>query len=211
MLKILEVSPRLRQIFDWFVIIGSVLICLIVLPTRLPGAELFGIRPNWLLIWVVVWSIKRTPMQGAIAGMALGLIQDGMTALDGIEVIDGINFTLPADPNEPVQNVYVSFPSHIWSLTVVGVLAGLIDKKRYIQEDFISIALIVFGGALISETITALHYSLQGIRNAALVWTEHQLVRIALSSAVISSLWAPVIYYPLNRWWEFKKEKEQSS
>ncbi|MGK7928053.1 MAG: rod shape-determining protein MreD [Spirulina sp.] len=211
MLKIFEVSPRFRQIFDWIVIVGSVLICLLVLPTRLPGAELFGIRPNWLLIWVVVWSIKRTPLQGAIAGMALGLIQDGMTALDGIDVIDGIDFTLPIDPNDPVKDVSPSYPSHIWSLTVVGILTGLIDKKRYIQEDFISIALIVFGGAVISETITAIQYSLQGIRNVSLVWTEHQLLRIALSSAVISSLWAPVIYYPLNRWWEFKKEKEQSS
>ncbi|MBP0021568.1 MAG: rod shape-determining protein MreD [Cyanobacteria bacterium SBLK] len=209
MLKIFEVSPRLRQIFDWLIIIGSVLICLLVLPTRLPGTELLGIRPNWLLIWVVVWSVKRTPIQGAIAGIALGLIQDGMTALDGIDVIDGFDYTIPIDPNNPIDNVSLSYPSHIWSLTVVGIITGFIDKKRYIQEDFISIALIVFGGAVISETITAVQYSLQGIRNVALVWTEHQ--RIALSSAVISSLWAPVIYYPLNRWWEFKKEKEQSS
>jgi cell shape-determining protein MreD len=207
--KIFEVSPRLRQIFDWLIIIGSVLICLLVLPTRLPGTELLGIRPNWLLIWVVVWSVKRTPLQGAIAGITLGLIQDGMTALDGIDVIDGIDLTIPIDPLNPREDVSIPYPSHIWSLTVVGILTGLIDKKRYIQEDFISIALIVFGGAVISETITAVQYSLQGIRNIALVWTEHQ--RIALSSAVISSLWAPVIYYPLNRWWEFKKEKEQSS
>ncbi|WP_239121398.1 MULTISPECIES: rod shape-determining protein MreD [Spirulina sp. CCY15215] len=206
-LKIFEVSPRLRQIFDWIIIVGSVLICLLILPTRLPGTELLGIRPNWLLIWVVVWSVKRTPLQGAIAGIALGLIQDGMTAIDGIDVIDGFDISIPVDVNTPTEAVNTSYPSHIWSLTIVGILTALIDKKRYIQEDFISIALIVFGGAIISETITAAQYSMQDFRDVALVWTEHQ--RIALSSAVISSLWAPVIYYPLNRWWEFKKEKEQ--
>jgi len=47
---------------------------------RLPGIELLGIAPNWLLIWVVVWSVKRTVVQGAIAGLALGLLQDGMTS-----------------------------------------------------------------------------------------------------------------------------------
>ncbi|MEA5469359.1 rod shape-determining protein MreD [Spirulina sp. 06S082] len=207
MFKIFEVSPRLRQIFDWIVIVGSVLICLLILPTRLPGTELLGIRPNWLLIWVVVWSVKRTPLQGAIAGITLGLIQDGMTAVDGIDVLDGIDISIPVDVNTPTEAEDISYPSHIWSLTIVGVLTALIDKKRYIQEDFISIALIVFGGAIISETITAAQYSMQNFRDVALVWTEHQ--RIALSSAVISSLWAPVIYYPLNRWWEFKKEKEQ--
>jgi hypothetical protein len=32
------------------------------------------------------------------------------------------------------------------------------------------------------------------------IWSNHQ--RIALSSAILSSLWAPAVYYPLNRWWE---------
>jgi hypothetical protein len=37
------------------------------------------------------------------------------------------------------------------------------------------------------------------------IWLQHQ--RIALSSAIISSLWAPVLYYPLNRWWAFLEQK----
>jgi rod shape-determining protein MreD len=171
-----QFSPWLRQILNWIVTIGSVLICLMILPTRLPGMELLGIAPNWLLIWVVAWSLKRTALQGAIAGLALGLIQDGMTA---------------------------PYPTHVLGLVLVGILTGRLQKQRYIQEDFISVALIVFGMAVVGETVTAIQYSLMGDRNLGEIWSDHQ--RIALSSAILSSLWAPVVYYPLNRWWERMK------
>ncbi len=171
--NISQFSPWVRQIINWVVTVGSVILCLMVLPARLPGMELLGIAPNWLLIWVVAWSIKRTALQGALAGLALGLIQDGMTSPQ---------------------------PTHVLSLALVGVLTARIQKQRYIQEDFISVALIVFGMAVVGETVTAIQYSFMGDRNLAEIWTDHQ--RIALSSAILSSLWAPVVYYPLNRWWE---------
>jgi rod shape-determining protein MreD len=75
-----QFSPWARQIINWAVTAASVILCLIVLPARLPGMELLGIAPNWLLIWVVAWSLKRTALQGALAGLVLGLIQDGMTS-----------------------------------------------------------------------------------------------------------------------------------
>lgn len=168
-----QFSPWARQILNWIVTVGSVMLCLLVLPARLPGMELLEIAPNWLLIWVVAWSLKRTVLQGALAGLVLGLIQDGMTSPD---------------------------PTHVLSLVLVGILTARIQKQRYIQEDFISVALIVFGMAVVGETVTAIQYSFMGDRNLAEIWTDHQ--RIALSSAILSSLWAPVLYYPLNRWWE---------
>jgi rod shape-determining protein MreD len=177
-----ELSPWVRQLLNWAVTIGSVLLCLMVLPARLPGMELLGIAPNWLLIWVVAWSLKRPALQGALAGIALGLIQDGMTA---------------------------PYPTHIFGLALVGVLTARIQKQRYIQEDFISVALIVFGMAVVGETVTAIQYSFEGARNLAEIWTDHQ--RIALSSAILSSLWAPVVHYPLNRWWEWFDFQEQAS
>jgi rod shape-determining protein MreD len=176
-----QFSPWARQIINWVVTVGSVILCVMVLPTRLPGMELLGIAPNWLLIWVVAWSLKRTALQGALAGLVLGLIQDGMTS---------------------------PHPTHVLSLVLVGILTGRIQKQRYIQEDFISVALIVFGMAVVGETVTAIQYSIQGDRTLAEIWTDHQ--RIALSSAILSSLWAPVIYYPLNRWWERISAIEQA-
>ncbi len=175
--------PHQRQIVNWMVTVGSVLLCLIVLPMRLPGMELLGIAPNWLLIWVVAWSVKRTVVQGAIAGFVLGLLQDGMTS---------------------------PHPTHTLSLALVGILTARLHKQRYIQEDFISVALIVFGMAMLAEAMTTLQFSFlsnfePGINKFAVsnfveLWKEHQ--RIALASAILSSLWAPVVYYPLNRWWQ---------
>lgn len=174
--------PYNRLALNWVVTIASVLFCLLVLPARLPGMELNGIAPNWLLIWVVAWSVKRTVLEGALAGLVLGLMQDGMTSPQ---------------------------PTHALSLIVVGVLTAKIQKQRYIQEDFISVALIVFGMAVVAETVTALQFSWQGMwgsksspgfRILIEIWTYHQ--RVALSSAILSSLWAPAVYYPLNRWWE---------
>ncbi|MGB0561143.1 MAG: rod shape-determining protein MreD [Spirulinaceae cyanobacterium] len=204
MLRLIESSPRFRHFCNWLIVAGSVLCCLLVLPTRLPGAELLGIHPNWLLMWVVVWSVKRSPWEGAIAGIALGLIYDSLTSLDNVVVLDGV---APLTEGITLLEAPLNYPSHILGLVIVGVLTAKIQKQRYIQEDFISIALIVFGMSVLAETITAIQYSLQGIRNISLIWAEHQ--RIALSSAVLSSLWAPVLYYPLNRWWQYMRRLDQ--
>jgi len=173
--------PRIRQLLGWIVTVGSVLLCLLLLPTRLPGMELLGIGPNWLLIWVVAWSVKRPVFSGALAGIVLGLLQDSMTS-----------------PN----------PTHALSLGLVGILTGLLQKRRFIEEDFISIAVIVFGMAVLAETIFGLQLTLIGDeRKVTDIWIYYQ--RVALASAILSSLWAPVVYYPLNRWWQKMKLLEQ--
>lgn len=171
--NLIEQYPIARPLINWAVTAGSVFLCLLVLPMRLPGFELAGISPNWLLIWVVAWSVKRTVWQGAMAGLVLGLLQDGMTS---------------------------PYPTHALSLMIVGTLTARLQKQRYVQEDFISVALIVFLMAVIAETVMALQFSFLGGRSLVEIWTYHQF--IALSSAILSSLWAPVVYFPLNRWWE---------
>lgn len=181
-MEIAKLSPNTRKRLDRAVVVGSVLVCLLLSLVRLPGMELLGIAPNWLLIWLVSWSVKRSVWQGAIAGIVLGLIQDGMTS--------------PAF-------------SHVLSFVIVGVLTAQIQKQRYIQEDFISVALIVFAMALLLESVTAIQYGAREIRSFDEIWLDYQ--QIALTSAILSSLWTPVLYYPLNRWWETLKTLEQSS
>ncbi len=174
--------PRLRKITDWGIIAASVLLCLFLLPNRFPGMELLGIGANWLLIWVVVWSVKRSAFQGAFAGIVLGLLQDAMTSPQ---------------------------PTHAISLGIVGFLIGLFQKQRFIQEDFISIALIVFVMAMLSDTIFALQLIAAGTASSDVIWAYYK--KVTLASAILSSLWAPVVYYPLNRWWQQLKLAEQSS
>lgn len=168
--------------------VGSVTVCFLLSITRLPGMELLGIGPNWTLIWVVAWSVKRTAGQGAIAAIVLGLILDGLTA------------PVPLIPDGLIS----PYPSHILSLLCVGILTGRFQKQRYLREDFISVALIVFAMALLAETAIALQFSFLGDRTLSDIWMEHQ--RIALCSAILSSLWAPVVYFPLNNWWEHMRK-----
>lgn len=180
-IKAADLSPWARSSLNWLITGGSVLLCLMVLPMRLPGMELLGIGPNWLLIWVVAWSLNRPLWQGIMAGLVLGLLQDAMTSPE---------------------------PSHVLSLMVVGLLSAKIQKQRYIQEDFISVALIVFGMVIVAETLFAIQYSFYAGLDLTKIWILHQ--RLALASAILSSLWAPIIYYPLNRWWEALRSLEDS-
>lgn len=185
MRQILPKSLVTIHLLNWTVIVGSLAVCLLLLPLRLPGVELLGIAPNWLLIWVVCWSVKRSMRAGLLAGIALGWLLDGMT---------------------------YPTPTHALSLVVVGILTARLHKTRYLQEDFISIALIVFGMTILAETIMALQFAIPPstlniteaidklLLNLTNQWTYHQ--QTALASAIVSSLWAPVVYYPLNRWWQ---------
>lgn len=166
-------SVKFVKPIDLIVTVVSIIFCTLILLKSLPGMELLGIRPNWLLIWVVAWSIKRTVFQGAVAGLTLGLIQDGMTGFP---------------------------PTHVVSLVLVGIITARLQKQKYIQEDFISIALIVFFMAIIAETVMAIQFGFVGDRQIAQIWIHHQ--RVALSSAILSSLWAPVVYFPLNHFWK---------
>lgn len=176
-----ETPLRWLRLLNGIIIIGSIFLCCVLLLLRLPGMELIGISPNWLLIWVVVWSIKRSVWQGAIAGIALGLIHDALTS---------------------------PYPSHVLSLALVGMFTAGLRKQRYAKEDFITVALIVFVMVVVTETMLALQFSLtffnplENIRQ----YYQHRI----LSSAIISSIWAPVLYYPLNIWWTNLRKIERS-
>ncbi|MGD1941476.1 MAG: rod shape-determining protein MreD [Leptolyngbyaceae cyanobacterium] len=175
-------SLALRRRYRWLniaVVIGSALLCVMLLPMRLPGMVLLGVGPSWLLIWLVAWSVQRTSVEGAIAGFILGLVQDGLTGY---------------------------FPTHTLGLTLAGFLTARIQKQRFIQEDFVSVAIIVFAMTVIAQTTMALQISAHQLIGSSSpypslpeIWLQHQ--RIALSSAILSSLWAPAVYYPLSRWW----------
>ncbi len=184
-------SPKTRfgmARYRWInvgVIVGSVLLCLLMLPARPPGMELLGVTPSWLLVWVVTWSLKRTQWEGAIAGFTLGLLQDAMTS---------------------------PYPTHTIGLMTVGILTARIQKQRFIQEDFVSVALIVFGMVVLAQTSMACQVTLHKLLQPqslypaiTAIWQQHQ--RIVLSSAILSSLWAPILYYPLNRWWAYFEQK----
>jgi rod shape-determining protein MreD len=182
MLELLrQYPPQLLSLLNGSVTIGSVAVCALAMLFRAPIMELTGIGPHWLLIWVVVWSVNRNALQGVIVGLILGWIQDGLTSLN---------------------------PSHAIPLAVVGLLTALIQKQKFIVEDFISVALIVFGMVIVADTIMALQLSWHHQRSFSEIWDYYR--QATLSSAVLSSLWAPVVYYPLNRWWHLLAELQET-
>ena len=175
-----QTSLDVLKIFNILFIFTSVVVCSILMLLHIPGMELLGINPNWLLIWVVAWSIKRTIWQGAIAGLIIGWVYDGIT---------------------------ISSPSHVLSLVLVGVLTSSLQKQKYIGEDFISVAFIVFFMTVLAETVFTLQYARQHLFSVSEVWQQYQ--PIVITSAIISSLWSPAFYYPFNLWQERVKQLEK--
>ena len=219
-LSLKTVASWPRIVLHTLVISSSLLICFFLSLVRLPGTEIASVGVNWFLIWVVSWSLKRSVLEGAIAGLVIGLVVDGLTTPEW-------------------------FPTHIIGFVLVGCITALLQKERYLQEDFVSVALIVFGMAVIFETAMAVQFSIQaktvdwlpylaasapnasqGISlsldpvidpklvsrvgfSVGEIWTYHQ--RLALASAIVSSLWAPILYYPLNRFWQWMNHSDRSS
>jgi len=164
-----------QTIFKLLITVISLVFSTLLLFTRIPGIEIFGMGPNWLLIWVVTWSSHSSIIGGLVAGLALGLIQDAITS---------------------------SYPTHIIPLVFVGFVTAFLQKKRYLQEDFIFIALLTFIMAIIAESMMAIQFGLIGNQTFLEIWEKHK--EIALGSAVISSLWAPVVYFPLSQLWKVR-------
>lgn len=169
MLKRIDISWKYNLWLRIFLIFFSLIICCLLLLIRIPGLELIGITPNWLLIWLVIWSVKRNLWQSVVGAICLGLIWDSLTGF---------------------------FPSHILGLVIVSLFTSNVYGDKYVKEDVISLTLIVFGMAIINETIIALQYSLQTQIPLIDIWLNYQ--KNSLTSAIISSLWTPLIYYPLD-------------
>ena len=157
------------EILNILLVVVSVAVCSLLMLLDIPGMELLETNPNWLLIWVVAWSLKRTVWQSAIAGVAIGWIYDGLA---------------------------ISSPSHVLSFVLVAVLTSSLEKQKYLGEDFISIAFIVFFMTFLAEAIYAVQYTIQYLVPFTEAIALYQ--QIAIISAIITSIWSPAFYYPFN-------------
>lgn len=169
MLRKSQASFDILKIINLIFLTVSVAVCTILMLLDLPGLELLETNPNWLLIWVVAWSVRRTIWQGAIAGLLMGWIYDGIT---------------------------VSPPSHVLGLVLVGVLTAGLQKQKYVGEDFITIAFLVFFMTAFADAIFAWQYAKVHFISFPEVARKYQ--QVAIISAIITSLWSPAFYYPFN-------------
>ncbi|AFY96006.1 rod shape-determining protein MreD [Chamaesiphon minutus] len=188
-MNIHNLPPLARTGLHIAIVIGSVGLCLLLLPTRFPGMEILGVGPSWLVMWTVAWSVRRSLWHAATAGIVLGLIQDAMTF--------------------PATTALGTVPTHVLSLTVVGVIAFWLQKRRYLSDTIVSVSLATVLLTIVSEVVTGAQYLLQAAIEQSLaaslasldyMWTDRAIV-ISIS-AILSGLWMPIFYYPLQLWWQ---------
>jgi rod shape-determining protein MreD len=188
-MSIAKLNPLVRTGLDLSIVIGSVSLCLLLLSTRFPGMEILGVGPSWLVMWTIAWSLHRSLWHATTAGIALGLIQDGMTF--------------------PANATLGMMPTHVLSLTVVGVMAFWLHKYRYLDDTILSVSIGTFMLTLVSELVTGLQYLIQmatsqsveaTIDSLSYMWSDRTPV-IAIA-AILSGLWMPILYYPLSLWWQ---------
>ncbi len=161
----------LLSVINLLFVAASITLCTILMVVDIPGMELLEVNPNWLLIWVVAWSLKRTVWHGAIAGIIMGCIYDSIT---------------------------LSNPSHVFSFVLVGVITSSLKTQKYLGEDFISVAFVVFFMTIFSEAVFAWQYSRTYFIGIAEAVQKYQ--QVVIISAIITSLWSPALYYPMNLW-----------
>jgi rod shape-determining protein MreD len=184
-----NLPPVVRNGLNISIIITSIGLCLLLLPTRLPGMEILGVGPSWLVMWTITWSLNRSIWHAATAGIVLGLIQDGMTF--------------------PLTTALGTLPTHVLSLTIVGVLTFWLHKRRYLDDTILSVSVAAFMLTIVSEFITGFQYLLDiaikqspadSFDSLNYLWTNQS--PIILIAAILSGLWMPILYYPLNFWWK---------
>ena len=167
---------RPRTLNPWLngvVILCSLIGCALLLLVRIPGMSILGFGPQWLLMWLVAWSMKRNVSLSVIVAIAVGLLHDSL--------------------------MVTAIPTHVPGYMLVAWLTASWRQQRYLQEDIISLALVVFMMAFMTETVMAMQYLLVGLRSLDTIWLDYQ--QIVLSSAVLSSLCSPLVCTPLVRWW----------
>ncbi len=158
-------------------------------PTRFPGMEILGVGPNWLAMWTIAWSLHRSLWHAAGAGIVLGLIQDAMTF--------------------PATAQLGTMPTHVISLTIVGVFTYWLQKHRYVDETILPVAAMTAILTLIAELALGAQYAWQNaigqsaaVNIDSLNYLAANQAPVILVSAVLSGLWMPILYYPLHLWWQ---------
>jgi len=146
---------------------------------QLPGFSLAGVAVDWAVVWVVCWSYQRSVGEGLTAGLILGLLLDGMTA---------------------------PLPTHIVGLMLVGAGTSYLKGYRFLQSDPLAVGLLAFAMAVVQETTLALQFVSLYPENSDLIWTHHQ--RVSLASGLLACLWAPLLWWLLQAWWNWSDTLE---
>ena len=127
--------------------------------------SLSGVGPYWAVLWLLPWAIVDGPLSAAIAGLCLGLVQDGIN-LPGV--------------------------TQIPALVVLGLWWGRIGRRSLSIEQSFNLGLLawvgtVFVGLSFWLQIVLIHQGKQSDWLHACAW--HTL----LSQALLTGFIAPIV------------------
>ncbi|GAI02568.1 unnamed protein product [marine sediment metagenome] len=153
-----------------------IVVALLIQLTLINSVTILGLKPDLLLIVVVVFSLLKGAKEGIISGFASGLLQDIFsTGLLGINAL---------------------------AKTVIGFFCGIIKEKIFYEHILFIIPLITFIASFIQNILILLLLRAFGIEYG-LAWS---LKQIAFPEALYSSLLSPFIFLVINKLFQTIKE-----
>ena len=153
-----------------------IVIALVIQLTLINSVTILGLKPDLIMVVVVVFSLMKGEKEGAISGFASGLLQDIFsTSLLGINAL---------------------------AKTVIGFICGILKEKIFHEHILFLIPVITFIASFIQSMIIFLLLRAFGIEYN-LAWS---LKQIALPEALFSSLLSPFIFLAINKLFRMIKE-----
>lgn len=153
-----------------------IIVALVIQLTLINLVTILGVKPDLIMVVVVVFSLRKGEKEGIISGFTSGLLQDIFsTGLLGINAL---------------------------AKTVIGFTCGIIKEKIFHEHILFIIPIITFIASFIQSILVFLLLRAFGI-DYNLVWS---LKQIALPEALYSSLLSPFIFLAINKLFQMIKE-----
>lgn len=153
-----------------------IVVALLIQLTLINSITILGLKPDLIMVVVVVFSLLKGEKEGTISGFASGLLQDIFsTGLLGM-------------------NALVK--------TVIGFTCGILKEKIFHEHILFLIPLITFIASFMQSILMFLLLRAFGIEYN-LAWS---LKQVALPEALYSSLLSPFIFLAINKLFQTIKE-----
>ncbi len=146
-----------------------IVIALLIQLTLINSITILGIKPDLIIIIVVIFSLLKGEKEGTISGFASGLLQDIFsTGLLGINAL---------------------------AKTVTGFICGILKEKIFHEHILFLIPVITFFASLMQSILIFLLLRAFGVEYN-LAWS---LKQIALPEALFNSLLSPFIFLAIDK------------
>jgi rod shape-determining protein MreD len=208
-------SDSEAQLRFWGFTVATAIACLLLLWVPFPGLQLLGYRPDWMIVWLLFWCLGRPPWMGAIAGANVGLLLDSITTADGAShflscaVVGALVGFWSRRMQAPPRTITLL----LWLFALVLLADSLYALQQLIPshaagwpdwqpETMQSRRAIVY--SLNQDLTPRQGIDPQMVGHPPLTFQEmlHRYMLVGLSSAIVTSLCAPLLLWPLQYLWQ---------